>query len=167
MPPAHKYAGDTVVVMSTVILSAVKTQIPLTQQFRVQTTETLAETDTLCEMGFGRGKERYEVSATSALIVDRESFGTGRTTDIDNLAERSFKVDETPVPIAKDRADDKRTFARFAFQLEREARMTFKRFCVRQNRMPLGAVALGNHFSRLCILNRDDLTFLRLMSAQK
>jgi hypothetical protein len=60
------------------------------------------------------------------LVVDRERFQTGRTTDIDNLTGFSFKTDKASLPVAEDRADDKQTLARFAFQHERKPRMTLK-----------------------------------------
>ena len=111
---------------SEIILPAVKTKIPLTEQFRVQTAKALAYADALGKMSFRRRKERDKVCATRTLVVDRKRFRTGRTTDIDNLAGFSFKAYEVPVPITKDRTDDEQTFTRFALKHERESRMALK-----------------------------------------
>jgi hypothetical protein len=152
---------------SEIILPAVKTKIPLTEQFRVQTAKALAYADALGKMSFRRRKERDKVCATRTLVVDRKRFRTGRTTDIDNLASFSFKAYEVPVPITKDRTDDEQTFARFAFQQERQPRMTLKFMPVRKDRMAIRAIAFGDHFSFLRILVRNHLAFLRLVPTQK
>jgi hypothetical protein len=145
---------------SEIILPAVKTKIALTEQFRVQTTEALANADALGKMSFRRRKERHKVCATRTFVVNRKSFRTGRTTDIDNLAGFSFKAYEVPFPIAKDRTDDEQTFAGFAFQQERQPRMTLKFMPVRKNRMTIWTIALGDHFSFLRVLVRNHLAFL-------
>lgn len=56
------------------------------------------------------------MGAAGALVVDWESFRTGRTTDIDNLAGFSFKVYKISIPVTKDRTDDEQTFAGFALE---------------------------------------------------
>ena len=145
---------------SEIILPAVKTKIPLAEQFRVQTTEALANADALGKMSFRRRKERHKVCATRTLVVDRKRFRTGRTTDIDNLAGFSFKAYEVPVPVTKDRTDDEQTFAGFAFQQERQPRMTLEFMPVRKDRMAIRAIAFGDHFSFLHILVRNHLAFL-------
>jgi hypothetical protein len=111
---------------SEIILPTVKTKIPLTEQFRVQTTEALAYAYALGKMSLGRRKECHKVCTTRTLVVDRKRFRTGRTADINNLAGFSFKAYEVPVPVTKDGTDDEQTFAGFAFQHERESRMTLE-----------------------------------------
>jgi hypothetical protein len=91
---------------SEIILPAVKTKIPFAEQFRVQTTEALANADALGKMSFRRRKEGNKVRTAWALVVDWKSFRTGRTANINNLAGFSFKAYEVPVPVTKNRTDD-------------------------------------------------------------
>jgi hypothetical protein len=103
---------------SEIILPAVKTKIPLAEQFRVQTTKALANTDALSKMSFRRGKESDKVGTAGALVVDWKSFRTGRAADIDNLADFSFKAYKVSITITKDRTDEEQTFTRFTLKHE-------------------------------------------------
>jgi len=97
---------------SEVILAAIETQVPFAEQLRVQTTESLADANTLGKMSFRGGEESDQVSTAGADIVDRERFRAGWTTDVDNFTCLFIKIDKSPAPITEHRADDQKTFIR-------------------------------------------------------
>ena len=96
-----------------IILPTVKTQIPLTQQFRVQATESLTNTDTLRKMSILGSEESNQVSAAGTDIIDRERFGTGWATDVDHFTDLFFKIDKGPASITDDRTHDQQPFTCF------------------------------------------------------
>jgi len=105
--------------------------------------------------------------SAGADIVHGKSFRAGRATDIDDFSQLFLEVDKGTLPVPNQWADNQQALTGFGFQLQGEPGVALKCGFIRQDRMPIGTVALLDHFLVNQVLLRDDLPFLRLVPAKQ
>ena len=162
-----KINSDFGVNRSKIILAAIKAQITLAEQFGMQAAESLTNPYALGEMGFSRRKEGDQVSSARTDVIHGKRFRTGWTADVDDFSKLLLEVDKGTLPVPDQRADHQEPFTGFILQFEREPRMPLEYGLLRQNRVPVGTVALRNNFLFAQVFLGDDLPFLCLMPAKQ
>jgi hypothetical protein len=113
----------------------------------MEAAKSLADTNTLREMRLLRCEEGNQMGTAWADIVNRKWFRAGWAANVDDLTGLFFEIDEDPVPIAQNRADNQKPFTGFVFQFQSKTRMPLESGRLRKNHMSIRTIAFSDHFT--------------------